>query len=117
MGTGIGVGTRTNKQVAELEQTFQKSPAAMVQEELPRMEKVNANFKLTFMVFGVLAAVGLGVHYLGGLNWGRGLGAALILISAIGLLVDGFAERRAIPYTAVLEELAGKHANQTGGSD
>ena len=117
MGTGIGVGTRTKGQVAELEQTFQKSSAAMVQKELPRMEKVNANFKLTFMVFGVLAAVGLGVHYLGGPNWGRGLGAALILISAIGLLVDGFAERRAIPYTAALEEIAGKHANQTGGSD
>jgi hypothetical protein len=41
----------------------------------------------------------------------------LILISAIGLLVDGFAERRAIPYTAALKEIAGKHANQTGGSD
>jgi hypothetical protein len=117
MGTGIGVGTRTKGQVAELEQTFQKSPAAMVQKELPRMEKVNANFKLTFMVFGLLAAVGLGIHYFGGPNWGRGLGVALILISAIGLLVDGFAERRAVPYTAALGEIAGKHANQTGGSD
>jgi hypothetical protein len=117
MGTVIGVGIRTKGQVDELEQTFQKSPTVMVEKELPRMEKVNTNFKLTFMVFGVLAAVGLGVHYLGGPNWGRGLGAALILISAIGLLVDGFAERRAIPYTAALEEIAGKHANQTGGSD
>ena len=43
MGTGIGVGTRTKGQVADHEQTFQKSPAAMVQKELPRMEKVNTN--------------------------------------------------------------------------
>ena len=70
------------------------------------MEKVNANFKLTFNVFGVLTAIGLGIHYLGGSNWGRGLGAALILISAIGLLVDGFAERRAEPYTAALVQIA-----------
>ena len=95
IGTGIGVGSRTNGQVAKIEQTFQENPSAMVRKELPRMEKVNANFKLTFIVFGVLAAVGLGVHYLGGPNWGRSLGAVLILIGAIGLLVDGFAERRA----------------------
>ena len=59
-----------------------------------------------FIVFGVLIATGLGIHYLGGPNWGRGLGAALILISAIGLLVDGFAERRAEPYTVALEQIA-----------
>lgn len=117
MGTGIGVGIRTKGQVADIEQSFRNSPAAMAQKELPRMEKVNANFKLTFVVFGVLAAVGLGVHYLGGPNWGRGVGAALILISAIGLLVDGFAERRAHPYTAALEEIAGRGAIQAGGSD
>lgn len=107
MGTGIGVGTRTRGQVAELERSFLKNPVEMVQKELPRLEKVNANFKLTFIVFGVLVAAGLGIHYLGGPNWGRGLGAALILISAIGLLVDGFAERRALPYTAALEQIAG----------
>ena len=61
--TGIGVGTRTNKQVAQIEQSFQKNPVEMVNKELPGMEKVNANFKLTLFVFGVLAAVGLGVHY------------------------------------------------------
>ena len=56
--------------------------------------------------------MGLGVHYLGGPNWGRGLGAALILISAIGLLIDGFAERRAEYYTAALEEIAGSQATR-----
>jgi hypothetical protein len=106
IGTGIGVGSRTNRQISIIEQGFHEDSAAMVQQELPRIEKVNANFKLTFIVFGVLAAVGLIVHYFGGPNWGRGLGAALILISAIGLLVDGFAERRAEPYTVALEQIA-----------
>jgi hypothetical protein len=30
------------------------------------MEKIDVNFKLTFVGFGVLAAFGLGVHYLDG---------------------------------------------------
>jgi hypothetical protein len=84
--------------VAELEQTYQKSPEATVQKGLPKMEKANDNFKLTFMILGVPAAVGLDAHYLGSPSWGRGLwGAALILISAIGLLVDWFAKHRAHP--------------------
>jgi hypothetical protein len=110
IGTGIGVGSRTNRQIFNIEQGFHEDSAAMVQKELPRMKKVNANFKLTFIVLGALTAVDLGVHYLGGPDWGRGLGAALILISAIGLLVDGFAERRAEPYTAALEQIAVKHS-------
>lgn len=114
IGTGVAVGTRTKGQVAEIEQSFQKNPVEMVARELPRMEKVNANFKLTFMAFGVLATAGLGIHYLCGPNWGRGLGAALILISAIGLLIDGFAGRRAEPYTSALIQIAATHADQPG---
>ncbi len=100
--TGIGVGFRTAGQVADIEQRFQDDPAALARSELDRIEKVNRNFRLTYIVFGVLTAVGLAIHYLAGPNLGRGLGAAIMLVSAIGLLVDGFAERRAEPYTAVL---------------
>lgn len=106
IGTGISVGARTNNQVAALEHTYQENPVVMVKEELPRMEKVNANFRITFYVFGLLAALGLGIHYLGGAELGRGLGATLILIGALGLLIDGFAERRAEPYTTALQEIA-----------
>ena len=106
IATGVGVGMRTAGQVAELEKSYQANPVAMAREELPRMEKVNANFRTTFIVFGVLAALGLGIHYLAGPNLGRGLGATLILIGGIGLLIDGFAERRAEPYTLALQEIA-----------
>ena len=108
VGTGIGVSARTTGQVAELEQGLDEAPAAMVSKELPRMQKVNNNFRTTFYVFGVLAAIGLTLHYLN-TTWGRGLGAVLILIGAIGLLIDGFAERRAAPYTVALEQLAARH--------
>ncbi len=106
LATGVAVGARTPAQVAALEQGFAEQPAETVAEELPRMKKVNANFRTTFIVFGVVAALGLALHYFGGPNWGRGLGAVLILGGAIGLLIDAFAERRAVPYTKALERLA-----------
>lgn len=104
-GTGLGVGLRTDRQVAALERGFSESPAALVLDELPRMKKVNANFRLTFVVFGVVVAIGLLLHYTVSAGWGRGLGAALVLIGGLGLLIDGFAERRAVPYTTALEQL------------
>lgn len=109
IGVGVGVGSRTAGQVAEIERSFYQNPSVLVQKELPRMEKVNANFRVTFYALGVLAAVGLLIHYLAGPEWGRGLGSTLILLGAIGLLIDGFAERRAEPYTAALVRLGVEH--------
>jgi hypothetical protein len=113
VGTGIGVAWRTDAQVAELKKAYETDAAAMAKEEMPRMEKVNANFRTTFYVFGILAAVGLGLHYLAGPTVGRGLGAMLILVGALGLLVDGFAERRAVPYTQALQEEATQSQQHT----
>jgi hypothetical protein len=110
-GTGIGVGTRTNGQVVALEKAHTESPVAMVKDELPRMQKVNKNFRTTFYVMGLLAAIGLALHYLVRADWSRGLGAVLILAGALGLLIDGFAERRAEPYTTALEEIAAQSSN------
>ena len=111
IGTGAGVGFRTARQVADLERGFKEQPAQMIKKELPRMEKVNTNFRMTFFIFGAVVALGLLIHYLGGPECGRGLGAVLILAGAIGLLIDGFAERRAVPYTTALEEMALQYHN------
>jgi len=54
--TGIGVGARTNGQVAELIREFHEGPAEMVQTGLPRMQKVNASFRITYNALGALAA-------------------------------------------------------------
>lgn len=109
IGVGAGVGLRTDRQVAEIERSFNQNPSALVQKELSRMEQVNANFRVTFYALGILTAVGLLFHYLAGPEWGRGLGSTLMLLGAIGLLIDGFAERRAEPYTAALVRLKAAH--------
>lgn len=111
IGVGAGVGLRTDRQVAQIERNFSQSPAALVQQELPRMEKVSATFRVTYYVLGLVAIVGLLIHYAGGPGWGRGLGSTLVLLGAIGLLIDGFAERRAEPYIAALVQLRADHGN------
>ncbi|MCB1303588.1 MAG: hypothetical protein KDK37_04900 [Leptospiraceae bacterium] len=103
--TGATVGFRTSAQVAALQKSYAQSPGAMAGPELKRMEKVNKNFRFTFYAFGAVALLGLLLHYLVPADWARGLGAVLILGAAIGLLIDGFAERRAEPYTEALRSL------------
>lgn len=106
---GAGIALRTSGQVADLEAGYQEAPAAMVAEELPRMQKVNANFHSTFLVGGVLTAVGLILLFAVRTDWSHGVGAVLILACALLFLIDGFASRRAVPYTAALEQLAQEH--------
>jgi len=42
-------------------------------------------------------------------DWAHGVGPALILIGAMGSLIDSFPQRRARPYTMALEALAAEH--------
>ena len=106
IGTGVGVGSRTSGQVKELVRGYETAPREMVATEWPRMQRVNANFRTTFKVFGLLTAVGLVLTFAIRAGWAQGLGPTLILISSLGFLIDGFAGRRAVPYTEALEQLS-----------
>ncbi|MCA9663604.1 MAG: hypothetical protein KC486_35065 [Myxococcales bacterium] len=106
VGVGATIGLRTPGQVAALERAYAEDPAAMVAEELPRMRKVNANWPRLVGVWAGFVVIGLGLRFGARADWAHGVGPALVLIGACGLLIDGFAERRAIPYTAALEALA-----------
>ncbi len=108
VATGVGVGARTDRQVSELLAGYHDAPAQMVEVELPRMERVNANFRSTHVIFGVMAVLGLGFLYGVPKDWALGLGQALVLLAGIGLVVDGFASRRAVPYTEALAALQGE---------
>ena len=44
----------------------------------------------------------------------HGVGTALVFFAGVGLMIDGFAERRARPYTAALEATARNAATGTG---
>jgi TRAP-type uncharacterized transport system fused permease subunit len=109
IATGIGVGSRTDGQVAELTRGYEDARAEMVRGELPRMEKVSALFRTTYVVFGVFTVVGLLLIFALNFGWSKGLGAALILVAALGFLIDGFAGRRTVPYIQALEQVASEH--------
>ena len=109
LGTGLGVATRTNGQVAELEAAHAQDPAAMVASELPRMRQVETLFSRTLPTFGILALLGLGLNFGLKTDWAHSLGAMLVAGGGVGLLIDGFASRRADPYVAALEALAKSH--------
>jgi len=102
---GGAVGLRTSGQVEGLTALYGQDVAAFVAQELPRMEQVNRAWPMylgtwvTFMVVG--AGLRFGLHA----DWAQGLGIALAFFGGVGLMIDGFAERRARPYTAALEQL------------
>lgn len=114
LGTGLAVGLRTPGQVSTLEAGHAASPKAMVEQELPRMRKVNANWPIYLTTWTVLVVLGLALRFALKADWAHGLGPALIAVGAMGFLIDGFAERRARPYTAALEALAKEHGVATG---
>lgn len=109
IGTGAAIGLRTPGQVTELEIGYESDPAAMLAQEIPRMERVNANWPRLIATWAALLVIGLGLRFGLKVDWAHGVGPALILIGALGFLIDGFAERRATPYTAALEALAAEH--------
>ncbi|MER2560430.1 MAG: hypothetical protein ABTQ32_06925 [Myxococcaceae bacterium] len=109
LGTGLAVGFRTPAQVATLEAEYAASPKAMVEKELPRMRKVNANWPIYLATWTALVLAGLVLRFGLKAEWAHGLGPGLLIVGAMGFLIDGFAERRSRPYTAALEALAQQH--------
>lgn len=105
-GVGASIGARTPAQVEALDQAYAEDSAAMVAEELPRMEAVNANWPRLVGTWAAFVVVGMVLRFALKADWAHGVGPALIIVGAFGFLIDGFAERRARPYTAALEALA-----------
>jgi hypothetical protein len=106
---GAAVGYRTPAQVARLEQAIAQSPQAAqaaYADEIGRMDKVNAAWRYYLALWGLMGVAGLGLRFLTAADFSQGLGIALVFMAGVGLLVDGFAERRTHPY---LEALVAVH--------
>lgn len=99
------VGLRTPGQVAQLEQSLQQAPEparAALEAEAARMAKVNAAWTQYLILWGLMGVAGLGLRFATPGDFTQGLGIALVFFAGVGLLVDGFAERRTHPYLAAL---------------
>jgi hypothetical protein len=103
--TAVGgvVGYRTPGQVAQLQQGLKTDPQAALAVESQRMQKVNAAWKKYLVLWSLMGVVGLGLRCATRGDFSQGLGIALVLFAGVGLMVDGFAERRARAYESVLQ--------------
>jgi hypothetical protein len=110
---GLVVATRTNGQVAALQSAHASDAAGMLRDELPRMQVVMRTFGWTLVAFGVMATAGLLLRFAIPGEWARGLGSVLVLLGGMGLMIDGFAERRGRPYIAALQAAAEQHGIRT----
>jgi len=105
-GVGFSVGARSPGQAAAIEAAYAEDPAAMLEEELPRMEQVNANWPRLLLTWAALVVIGLGLRFGSKADWAHGVAIGLLVCGSLGFVIDGFAERRARPYSAALETLA-----------
>lgn len=113
--TAVGgvVGFRTPNQVAQLQQGVQADLEPTMATESARMEKVNKAWGKYLILWGLMGTLGLGLRFAASGDFAQGLGIALVFFSGVGLMVDGFAERRAHVYAA---ELRGFSASPPGAA-
>jgi hypothetical protein len=97
------VGFRTPAQVATLTAAIDAAPEPALREERARMEKVNRVWPVYLAVWAVFGVVGLVLRFATRGDLTQGLGISLVFFCGVCLLIDGFAERRARPYTAALK--------------
>lgn len=105
LGVGGGVGLRTPGQLEKLTTQYQQDPKTFLAEELPRMEKVNRNWPIYRAAWITFVLAGLGLRFGLSADWAHGLGIGLMFLGAAGIIIDGFAERRAHVYVDALQAL------------
>ena len=99
------VGYRTPAQVSGVVRAIEIDPRAGVQAEIHRMTKVNSGWHLYLVMWGLFGVAGLLMRFTTSSDFLRGIGIALVFIAGVGLLVDGFAERRTHPYVDALQNV------------
>jgi hypothetical protein len=102
---GAVVGYRTPGQVLQLEKALRSSnetaEAALINEQ-QRMIKVNRAWNQYLVIWALMGVTGLLLRFGTRGEFMHGLGIGLVFFCGVGLIVDGFAERRTHPYSEIL---------------
>ncbi len=101
---GGTVGFRTPAQISQIQQSYSANSAGTIKSEIVRMEKVNQAWPWYLAIWVVFAIVGLGLRLLNTSEFLSGFGIALVFFSGLGLMIDGFADRRGRFYSNVINE-------------
>lgn len=99
---------RTDSQIERLSQLYQTAPTQFKTEEVSRMEVVMKNFSTYKIIEVSLLCVGmLLIVFMQRVDIAAGIGAGLVLQSALMLTLDVFAESRGNDYLNALRAMTG----------
>jgi len=106
---GYTIVNRSPKDILRVENFINSEPQKIQSEEIPRMEKVMANFKVFRIGEIILIALGILMMYstMEDTFW-RGLGLGLFIQAGSVLALDFFAERRGHVYLQFLQDFFDK---------
>jgi hypothetical protein len=107
---GAVVGLRAPSQEVRLQQLLQSDLLVTRATEVARMATVNKAWNYYLAMWGIFGVVGLVLRFATRGDLTQGLGIALVFFAGVGLLIDGFAERRTHPYTAALSAAQADYA-------
>jgi hypothetical protein len=99
---GGTVGFRTPAQTSHIQQSYLADPAVTIKSEIVRMEKVNQAWRWYLAIWVIFVLIGLGLRLFTSSDFLRGLGISLVFFAGVGLMIDGFADRRAQIYSNVI---------------
>jgi cation transport ATPase len=106
-GLGLSVGGtvyfRSDKQSQQLIEQQRTSPAQFAAEEGPRMQQVVRSFAQYRIGYAVAVLLALFFVYVMGKPSQQGFAVGLLLLAALGLTIDFFAQRRAEQYLQALQ--------------
>lgn len=102
---GAAVGFRTPSQVNGIITSIKVDQQGTVQTETHRMIKVNKAWPMYLALWAVFGMVGLILRFASPSDFYQGLGISLVFFAGIGLLIDGFAERRTHHYVDTLNSI------------
>jgi hypothetical protein len=102
---GSVVGFRTPSQLNGIVKAIEVDQQSAIQVETQRMIKVNKAWPVYLAFWLVFGLTGLVLRFAINSDFYQGLGIALVFFAGVGLLIDGFAERRTHPYVNALNTM------------
>jgi hypothetical protein len=103
LGVGGGVYFRTDTQVAAMQQLQRSDPARFAAEEGPRIRQVVKSFGIYRLCYAVAVLLALLFVFVVGKPLFHGLAVGLLILAALGLTIDYYAEARAVRYAEGLD--------------
>jgi hypothetical protein len=103
---GLSVYFRSPKDIQRVNTFIKEAPSKIQTEEIPRMQTVNRNFIIYRWVEIALVVIGIILFlFVSKLSLAKGLGLGLSIQAGLMLLLDYFAESRALVYLNYLKDL------------